>query len=152
MVPPKYKSIQKQMIPVVQDGDAKVHIISGNLHGTDGAAEGDYVKPIYFDIELKANGEWTFETDPTYNLFIYIIQGSGFFDQIMDKEISEKNAVLFESGDRFWVKAANNGMRLLLLAGKPLKEPVAWGGSIVMNTQEELAQSFVEFNQNTFIK
>lgn len=152
MVPPKYRGIQKYMIPVVQDGDAKVHIISGNLKGTGGAVEGDYIKPIYFDVELEAGGEWILETDPTENLFIYVIQGGGFFDPGMEKEVLEKNVVLFESGDRFWVKAADNGMRFLLLAGKPLREPVAWGGSIVMNTQQELEQAYIELNQNTFIK
>lgn len=152
MAPPKYKGIQKQTIPVVQDGDAKVHILSGNLKGTSGAVEGDYVKPIYFDVELKGEGEWSFETDPSHNLFIYIAQGSGFFEPQMKKEILEKHAVLFDSGKRFWVKASNGGIRFLLLAGQPLKEPIAWGGSIVMNTQEELERAFIELNQNNFIK
>ncbi|MEL7656726.1 MAG: pirin family protein [Bacillota bacterium] len=152
MTQPKYRGIQRQTIPVVSDGDTKVHILSGNLKGTEGAVSGEYVKPIIFDVELKADCEWTFETDPTYHLFAYIIQGSGYFDPNTDQEILEKHAVLFESGSRFWVKAGNVGARFLLLAGEPLKEPVAWGGSIVMNTQEELAQALIELNQNTFIK
>lgn len=152
MSPPKYGDIKKDKIPVVKDGGASVHILSGSYKGVDGAVEGDYVKPLYYDVELKEDSEWSFETDPEHNLFIYIVQGSGFFQPDQKEEIFEKHAVLFDSGKLFHVKAGREGMRFLLLAGKPLREPIAWGGPIVMNTQEELDQAFFEMNNNTFIK
>lgn len=152
MSPPRYGDIKKNKIPLVKDGSASVHILSGNFRGVNGAFEGDYIKPLYFDVELNGDSEWSLETDPEHTLFIYIVQGGGIFQPDQKDEILEKNAVLFDSGKWFWVKAAPQGMRFLLLSAKPLKEPVAWGGPIVMNTQEELDQAFRELNNNTFIK
>lgn len=152
MSPPKYMDIRRRDIPVVKDGDAAVHILAGTYKGVNGAAEGDYVKPLYFDVELKKDGEWSLETDPEDNLFLYIVQGAGYFEPDQKDPIPEKHAVLFRSGKWFWVKAATEGIRFLLLSGKPLKEPVAWGGPIVMNTNEELEQAFLELSNNTFIK
>lgn len=152
MSPPKYRDIKRKMIPVVKEGTASVHILSGSYQGVNGAVDGDHVKPVYFDVELKADGEWSFETDPKHTLFIYIMQGGGIFQPNQQESIFEKHAVLFDTGKWFWVKAAKEGIRFLLLAGKPLKEPVAWGGPIVMNTQEELDLAFLELNNNTFIK
>lgn len=152
MAPPTYGDISKKGIPVVKDGDAMVHIIGGSFKGIKGAMEGDYVKPLYYDVEVQADGEWSMETDPEHNLFIYIVQGAGYFQPNQEEAISEKHAVLFNMGKKFSVKAAGDGIRFLLLAGKPLREPVAWGGPIVMNTQAELQQAFAELENNTFIK
>jgi len=152
MSSPKYRDINRKKIPAVKEGDALVHLLAGDYKGVNGAAEGDYVKPVYFDVEIKADGEWSFETDPGNTLFIYIVQGSGFFETDQKEAISEKHAVLFDSGKWFWTKAGPEGIRFLLLAGKPLREPIAWGGPIVMNSSEELEQAFAELNNNTFIK
>lgn len=152
MSPPKYGDIKRSDIPVVKDGDASVHVLAGAYKGIKGATEGDYVKPIYLDVELKGGGEWSLETDPDQTLFLYIVQGAGYFEPGQKEAIPEKHAVLFHPGKWFWVKAPEEGIRFLLLAGKPLREPIAWGGPIVMNTNEELEQAFSELNSNTFIK
>ncbi len=152
MSPPKYRDIRRKSIPVVKDGGATVHILAGNYKEVSGAVRGDYVQTTYFDVELKAGSEWSIETDPDQNLFIYILQGAGFFEPEQKEEIPEKHAALFNSGKWFWAKAGKDGIRFLLLAGKPLKEPIAWGGPIVMNTEEELDLAFQELNNNTFIK
>lgn len=152
MAPPKYHGITKDTIPVIQDGNAVVHVIAGKFKGVDGASKGDYVQPFFYDVELQGGAEWSFDTDPQDTLFLYIVQGGGRFEKDSDREIAEKNAVLLDSGDNFWVKASDRGIRFLFLGGKPLKEPIAWGGPIVMNTQEELEQAFMELNKNTFIK
>lgn len=152
MMPPKYRDIRRKDIPIVNDGDAKVHILAGNLKGIHGAAEGDAVKPTFYDVELKAGGEWSFEADPELNLFIYIIQGEGYFEPEQKDAIPEKHAVLFGQGKWFWARAAERGIRFLLLAGKSLNEPIAWGGPIVMNTDEEVEKAMQEINNNTFIK
>lgn len=152
MAPPHYGDILKENIPVVDDGDAKVHVISGIINGIKGPMEGSYVKPSYFDVEIKPNGAWSFDTDYESTLFIYIVQGEGSFDQDSDEVVSEKHAVLFNNGNKFWAKASEQGMRFLFLLGKPLKEPIAWGGPIVMNTNEELNQAFRELDNNTFIR
>lgn len=152
MEPPHYRDIRRSAITVVDDGDARVHILAGEFHGTKGAMEGDYVRPIILDVEVKAGGTWSFDLDPEYNLLIYIFQGAGSFHPDQAAPISMKKAVLFESGKQFWTKASEEGIRFLLLAGRPLKEPIAWGGPIVMNTQQELDLAMEELNNNTFIK
>jgi hypothetical protein len=152
MSPPKYKDIRRNRIPAVEEGAVVVRLLAGDYKGVHGAVEGDYVKPVYFDVEIKADGEWSFETDPEDTIFVYILQGAGFFEPDGKAAVSEKHAILFDAGKWFWVKAAGEGIRFLLLAGKPLKEPIAWGGPIVMNTREELDQAFMELENNTFIK
>lgn len=151
MSPPGYRSIRRKEIPVVNDGDTAVHILAGKYKEVSGAAEGSHVKPLFFDVEMKPGSEWSLETEPDQTLFLYILEGSGYFEP--DREaVSEKHAVLFHEGKWFWVKAADQGIRFLLLAAKPLKESVAWGGPVVMNTDEELKQAFEELNSNTFVK
>jgi len=152
MVTPKYGDILSENIPVIQEEDSKVHIIAGNYKGVQGAFQGDYIRPLYLDVEIKPEGEWTFNTERDHTLFVYILQGEGFFNPKKEELIAEKHAVLFNTGDTFWVKTTNKGIRFLLLSAKPLKEPIAWGGPIVMNTKEELDEAFRELDQGKFIK
>jgi len=150
MVPPQYHGITKDQIAVIDEGDCKIHLIVGNYQGKVGAVEGDYIKPLILDVELNPGAVWSLDTDKDATLFVYIIQGEGFFDR--DELISAKHAVLFNEGSKFHVKAADNGMRFLLMSGKPLREPIAWGGPIVMNTREELELAFRELKENKFIR
>lgn len=150
MVPPQYHGITKDEIAVIDEGDCKIHLIAGNYQGKVGAMEGDYIKPLILDVELNPGAVWSLDTEKDATLFVYIIQGEGFFDR--DELISAKHAVLFSEGSKFQVKAADNGMRFLLMSGKPLREPIAWGGPIVMNTREELELAFRELKENTFIR
>lgn len=152
MTAPKYRDIKKENIPVIDEGDAKVHIIAGTHNGTPGAIQGDHVKALYLDVEVKADCEWSFETEKDSTLFIYIVLGEGCFDPNSEDIIAEKHAVLFNEGNKFWVKALNKGIRFLLMSGKPLREPIAWGGPIVMNTKEELDQAFKEIEEGKFIR
>lgn len=152
MVPPKYHGIMKNDIPVIDEGDKKIHIIAGRYKENSGAVEGDYIKPLYLDVEMHPGAEWFMDTDPEDNLFVYLVKGEGFFGPATGEVVSAKHALLFDAGKQFRVKASGNGLRLLLMAGKPLKEPVAWGGPIVMNTKEELELAFKELEENKFIK
>jgi len=85
-------------------------------------------------------------------LFVYIVGGEGYFGADFDDKQLSKRAVLFGEGDEFIARTKENGMRFFLLSGKPLKEPIAWGGPIVMNTEVELDQAFKELREGTFIK
>lgn len=152
MVPPKYRDISNKDIPVIDEEGGKVRIISGNYKGVPGVIQGDYVKADYLDIELNPDAELTIDTDSEATVFAYIFQGEGSFEAGTDKLIHEKHAVLFNKGDKLKIKASKDGIRFILLEGKPLKEPVAWGGPIVMNTRQELNQAFKELDNNTFIK
>lgn len=148
MVTPKYREILKENIPVLDEGDVKIHIVAGKYKGTQSAFEGDYVKVQFLDVEIKANCEWSLDTQKDSTLFVYIIQGEGCFDPALGDFIPEKNAVLFGEGKTLRVKASNNGIRFLLLSGKPLNEPVVWGGPIVMNTFEEVEQGFEDMDRD----
>jgi redox-sensitive bicupin YhaK (pirin superfamily) len=152
MVPPKYHGITKNDIPLVDEGGKKIRIIAGMYKGKPGAVEGDYVKPLYLDVEMHSGAEWSLDTEPEATLFVYLVEGEGAFGPTTEEFIPAKHALLFDEGKRFRVRASDNGLRMLLIAGKPLKEPVAWGGPIVMNTKEELELAFKELKENKFIK
>lgn len=150
--PPEYNDILDADVPVIEDGEIRLHIIAGTYQGQKGAFEGRYVSPLYLDIEVSPGAEWSMETEPDTTLFVYTMVGEARFDPQTDEMIPEKCVVLFDQGDRFWLQAGENGVRMLLLNGKPLNEPIAWGGPIVMNTREELNQAFKELREEKFIK
>lgn len=152
MIAPHYAGILKENIPVINEGDYRVHVIAGRYNGIAGAVEGTYVKPLFLDVEITSGSEWSMDTDSGATLFVYILQGGAVFDPNSDTFVSEKHAILFNDGQRLLVKASTQGVRFLLMSGKSLKEPIAWGGSIVMNTQEELDLAFKELDEHTFIK
>ena len=152
MTAPQYHGISADNILVIDEGTRKIHVIAGTYNGKAGAFEGDYVKPLYLDVEMTPGAEWELDTDREATLFVYIVQGEGNLGPASDDLIPAKHAVLFDAGNRFRVKAGANGMRFLLFAGKPLKEPIAWGGPIVMNTREELDIAFQELRDKTFVK
>lgn len=152
MTAPKYGDIRKEDIPVIHENGNAIRVIAGEYKGTQGAFEGNYVKATYLDVEIVPGYAWSFPCDQDATLFVYILSGEGSFDPEGIETISEKHAVLLDAGDLFRVKAGAQGIRMILLSAKPLREPVAWGGPIVMNTKEELDLAFRELDDNTFIK
>ena len=152
MCDPKYRDINHSIIPIIKEDTTIIRVIGGEYKDTAGATKGDYVKPNILDVEIKGEGEWFLDTDEESTLFIYIVNGSGYFSENEDKIISEKHAILFNKGKILKVKAGNEGIRFIVFTGRALKEPIAWGGPIVMNTQEELRQSFLELDRDEFIK
>lgn len=152
MAPPKYRDIRNQDIPVIQEETAAIRIISGEYKDTPGAIQGDYIDALYLDVEVGRDGQWSIETDEEATLFVYIVEGEALFHPEKDEFISEKSAVLFHHGNSLWVKASSKGVRLLLMSARPLREPIAWGGPIVMNTREELQKAFDQLEDGTFIK
>lgn len=157
MTEPSYGDIKSKDIPVVVEKGVKVHLIAGEYLGRKGAFEGKYIKATYLDVELSANQEWSFVNDPEDTLFIYIFNGKVIVNPNEDVNniedlIDEKQAVLLGKGEKFWIKAADQDVRFILLSAKPLQEPIAWGGPIVMNTKEELDLAFSQLDNNTFIQ
>ncbi len=152
MAAPRYGDIVKAKIPVVDEDDIRIHIVAGDYKGSPGGFTGRHIPAIYLDVEMPAGGEWAFDNDKDATLFIYILQGGGLFGPGADTPIPEKHAVLFGEGDRFQVRAGDDGMRFLLFSGRPLREPIAWGGPIVMNTKAELDLAFRELDEGRFIK
>ncbi|HLW22634.1 MAG TPA: pirin family protein [Sphaerochaetaceae bacterium] len=151
MTEPAYRDITAEMVPVVSDSDSTVRIVSGRYREKVGPVQGDYVKTLYLDVTIKAGSSWHMMIDPEATLFCYIVSGSGIFDET-GTTIESHRAVLLKDGESIAVQAGDTGIRFLLVSGRPLREPIAWGGPIVMNTRAELRQAFAELDEGTFIK
>lgn len=151
MVEPQYHDITKDMIPIIVEEGSKVRIISGYYKETPGAVQGDHVKMTFLDVSIEAGSELEVPVPKEEKLFVYIVEGAGCFDQSDDNYVPAKSAVLFNSGDRLIARAGQEGIRFFLFLAKPLGEPIAWGGPIVMNTKEELDLAFKQLQEGTFI-
>jgi redox-sensitive bicupin YhaK (pirin superfamily) len=160
MTQPAYRDIKQQDVSVVQEKNATIRVLSGNYHGYHGAVKGEYLKVQYLDVALEPNSVWRYnETPNDQTLFLYLIDGTLAADDALVNFEEKACAILFSASsaknsdfDEVLVKAGTEGARFFLLAAKPLKEPVAWGGPIVMNTEEELDEAFRELDNKTFIK
>ena len=150
MMAPRYRGITADQIPAVElENGVQVKVIAGSIGGAKGPMDDIVIDPEYFDCTVPTGQTFTHETDPAYTAFIYVIGGKGSTDS---QAIENGTLVLFDAGDHVAISAANEPLRLLLLTGKPLNEPVAWRGPIVMNTQAELETAFREYHEGTFIK
>lgn len=152
MIAPRYRDLLAAQIPVIEQGDTTIRLIAGQYHGVKGPMDEITIQPTYMDVGVKGGGTFSLETNPEDTLFIFIIQGTGIFDADDHAGIAAKKVILFTRGNMFKITAGKEDLRFILVSGKPLREPVAWGGPIVMNTQEELRHAFQELNQGTFIK
>lgn len=152
MAEPKYRSITKDTAPVVEEDAATIRVMSSSYNGVDGAVMPDYVKAVFLDVSIKPDARWRIKTDPDHTVFLYIFSGSASFEPEAPSFLKSKNAVLFTKGDELTATAGKDGARFVFVSGKPLDEAVAWGGPVVMNTEEELKQAFFELENGTFIK
>lgn len=171
MMDPRYRGIKKKEIPVVTMPDGvKVRIISGELNGVKGPVQDVMTSPEYMDVELPAGKSFTHIVEDGHTVFAYVIDGEAYFDHLRSPfahDASGKNyfdmspscpcndgtLILYKrSGSHVNITTSTSSARFLLVSGKPLNEPVAWYGPIVMNTQEELRVAFKEYNDGNFVK
>jgi len=153
MNPPRYREIKANQIPkVTLDNGVEVQVICGQLGEVAGPVTDVTIEPEYLDVRLPPDTSYQHSTPHDHTVFAYIHAGHGQFDSASSDLLGDKSLVLFEPGDEVVVNSGKEGMSFLLVSGKPLHEPIAWGGPIVMNTQEELQQAFAEFQNGTFIK
>jgi redox-sensitive bicupin YhaK (pirin superfamily) len=170
MMNPRYRDITSEQIPEVKlPNDTTIKIISGEVSGIKGPVQDIVIDPVYIDVTVPANSEFRHPTKPSHTVFAYIIDGQGYccreknpftyevegtnyFDIQRDPFVDNGTIVLFDDGDEVMVFTEEHKVRFLLISGKPIGEPVAWYGPIVMNTNEELQIAFDEFKQGTFIK
>lgn len=158
MTNPAYSDITQDKVSVVEEENAVVRILSGSYKGKTGLFDSKYIKVKYIDVDLAPNSTWTNDETPNNEtLFIYLLDGTLAVDQNLSQFESKACAILFTSSDNIAndpveVRSGNQGARFILLAAKPLREPVAWGGPIVMNNKEELNLAFKELDDGTFIK
>ena len=169
MTPPRYQEVKSPDIPEVTDDDGtQVRIVCGTFWGKSGPVDGIAADPIYLDVTVPAGRRKTLPVETTRHAFAYVFSGSGKFcnasgplavptepvgwaDTAPPSSADNRSLVVFDRGDEVAVQAGEDGIRFLLCSGKPLKEPVAWYGPIVMNTQEQLREAFKELDEGTFL-
>jgi len=157
-------------IPLITDDDGtQARIVCGTFWGKRGPVDGVAADPIYLDVSVPPGKRKTLPVETTRHAFAYVFAGAGKFcnasgplavptepvgwaDTKPPTEADNRSLVLFDRGDELTVQAGENGIRFLLVSGKPIQEPVAWYGPIVMNTQEELRQAFQELERGTFLR
>lgn len=150
---PAYRGLAAKEIPRVTTPEGhRVTIVAGEFQGVEGPVEGIPVDPRYLDITLGPEGEMDVPTKPGHTAFAYTVDGTAEFASASPKPVERDTAVLFGDGDSVRVKAGAEGSRFLLVSGKPLHEPVAWWGPIVMNRPEELSEALTELRRGDFIK
>jgi redox-sensitive bicupin YhaK (pirin superfamily) len=170
MTAPRYQDIPASVIPeVIDDDGTKTRIIVGEFWGKKGPVEGVAADPVYIDVSVPPGKSKRLKVETTRNAFAYVFAGSGTFRDASDPravlteqvaqpeappiyDVKNHSLVLFDRGDEITVQAGPEGIRFLLVSGKPIEEPVAWYGPIVMNTQGELRQAMAELQDGTFIK
>jgi quercetin 2,3-dioxygenase len=160
MTTPRYQEVAGADVPIVTDQDGTlVRIICGRYKNASGAVEGVASDPIYLDVSIPAGRTKTFPVEADRNVFAYVFSGAGSFSNASDSSshpsktgADNRSLVLFDDGDEISVHAGNEGIRFLLVSGKPIREPVAWNGPIVMNTQAELREAFRELEDGSFLK
>ena len=170
MTAPRYQEVQAADIPEVREDDGtRVRVVCGDYRGTAGPVDRIAARPIYLDVSVPAGKRRSLPVETTRHAFAYVFGGAGKFcnasgplsvptegvgwtDMTPPVAADDRSLVLFDSGDEVTVQAGEDGVRFLLISGEPLKEPVAWYGPIVMNTQAQLRQAFEELEQGTFLK
>jgi redox-sensitive bicupin YhaK (pirin superfamily) len=172
MTAPRYQDIAAADIPeVIDDDGTRARVIIGDFWGKSGPVEGVAAEPRYLDISVPPGKQKRIAVDRAANAFAYVFAGSGTFRDASDPRAvktevvgvpgsenelidyaGNRSLVLFDRGDEIVVQAGDEGIRFLLVSGKPLEEPVAWRGPIVMNTNAELHQAYAELRAGTFIR
>jgi redox-sensitive bicupin YhaK (pirin superfamily) len=169
MTAPRYQDIQSKDVPEITDDDGTtVRIVCGDFWGKKGPVEGVAADPQYLDVSVPAGRRKRLAIETSRHAFAYVFAGSGTFRDASDPQgvltehvgteatvrerTGNRSLVLFDSGDEVVVQAGEEGIRFLLVSGKPIDEPVAWYGPIVMNTQDQLQQAYDELRNGTFIK
>src|SRR5215813_5159892 len=172
MTAPRYQDIKAPEIPeIVDDDGTRVRVVCGEFWGRRGPVEGVAADPRYLDVWVPPLRRKVLPVETERHAFAYVFEGSGSFgsasqpfgvltekaqqdgtDALVRERTGNRSLVVFDRGDEVTVQAGEEGIRFLLVSGKPIEEPVAWYGPIVMNTQEQLRQAFAELEKGTFLK
>jgi len=170
MMDPRYREVKSGQTPeTIMEGGAKVRVICGELNGVKGPVRDIVTDPEYLDVRVPPRSKFLHTVKLGHTVLAYVIEGKGYFDQgrnpyayeveganYFDFErnclIGPESLVMFDDGDQLTFTTADEAVRFLLVSGKPIREPVAWYGPIVMNTQDELRTAFEEYRNGTFIK
>ncbi|TNF46230.1 pirin family protein, partial [bacterium] len=170
MMDPRYRDVKSEQIPrVTLENGTEIRIICGQVGDVTGPVTDIVIEPEYLDVTVPANTTYIHPTKYGHTVFAYVIdghgyfcpeklpfthevQGSNYFDMNPDPMVGNRTLVLFNDGDGVYISTGDEPIRFLLISGKPLGEPIAWYGPIVMNTREELKIAFEEYEKGTFVK
>jgi hypothetical protein len=170
MMDPRYREVkQAEISEVALDGGVRVKIVSGQVAGVRGPVRDIVTDPEYLDVAVPAGSRFSYGVKPGHTVLAYVVEGKGYFDPGRDSYaydieganyfdfdrdclIGPESLVVFGDGDQLAIATAEGPVRFLLFTGKPIGEPIAWYGPIVMNTQHELRIAFEEYQNGTFIK
>ena len=170
MMDPRYRDVKNFQIPEVSlKNGITIRVISGEIGGTKGPVSDIVIDPEYLDVSVPSKSEFIHSTKLGHTVFAYVIEGkayfcqeknpfaydvvgANYFDIQREPFVSNENLVLFDDGQQVFVSTEDQPVRFLLISGRPIGQPVAWYGPIVMNTQEELQIAFDEYQNGTFIK
>ena len=170
MTKPRYQEVKAAEVPEITDDDGThVRVVCGNFWGRTGPVDGVAADPIYLDVSISPGRRKTLPVETTRHAFAYVFAGAGKFcnasaplavpteaikwlETTPPLDADNRSLLLFDRGDEVTVQAGDDGIRFLLVSGKPLEEPVAWYGPIVMNTQQQLQEAFTELQEGTFLK
>lgn len=170
MTAPRYQEVKAHDIPLVIDDDGtQARIVCGSFWGRRGPVDGISADPTYVDLFIPAGTRKRIPIDTRRNAFAYVFEGAARFanastplpvpteiagegEQAVNLLADNRSLVLFGNGDEIELEAGEEGVRFLLVSGQPLREPVAWRGPIVMNTQEQLHRAFRELHDGTFLR
>jgi redox-sensitive bicupin YhaK (pirin superfamily) len=170
MMEPRYRDVKSQQIPEVGlDSGVKIKVICGEVNDVKGPVQDIIIDPEYLDVTIPAKTDFTHRVPKGYTVFAYVIEGKGcfeperdpygyevegrnYFDLERECLLGPENLIIFKDGEELSISSEDEGVRFLLISGKPIGEPVAWYGPIVMNTQEELRTAFEEYKSGKFLK
>ena len=171
MTAPRYQGIGADDIPVVTEDDGtQVRVVCGDFWGQKGPVEGIAAQPVYLDVSVPPRRRRTLPVETGRQAFAYVFAGGGIFcnassplavptegpgwwaDSVLSTDVENRSLVLLDKGDEVTVESGEEGIRFLLVSGKPLGEPVSWYGPIVMNTQQELQEAYEELQRGTFLR
>jgi len=148
---PEYIYIDSKQMQTHKDSEKKIKIIAGKFGDAEGPVKGHNVEPVYFDVELEKDKEFNFDLPSTHNSFVYLIEGEIKIGDKNHKKVKDSTLILLAKGDKLKVKGITKS-KFLLIAGKPIGEPIARGGPFVMNTKEEILKAVEDYHSGNFVQ
>jgi redox-sensitive bicupin YhaK (pirin superfamily) len=153
MAVPAYRDLRSPHVPAVRTPEgAKVRVVAGTFQGQAGPVKGIPVDPTYLDVQLPPEAPWEVSTPIGYTGFVYVLAGAASFGRDLSREIHRGQGGLFGPGEVISARAGSGGSRFLFVSGRPLREPIAWYGPIVMNTQQQLLEALADLRHGRFIR
>ncbi len=153
MMQPRYQDIKHHEIPEHKvDNDVKVRILAGEYNGNFGPVQEVISNPTYLDVTVNQETKFNYQVEKENTVIIYTVEGNAYFDNEKQNFVDENHLIVYGPGDEINIETDNDPAKFLIMSGKPINEPVAWYGPMVMNTREEIIQAFQEFQDGNFIK